>query len=107
MENKMLEMFEIVGELLTIKGMDKMIDEYAKLPESSRAAKQGMRMKLCSACVKAKPQMMEKLAVMETGKTLDEIRAMSESEYSGMMMAITLNLVAPFLAQDPPMGGTT
>lgn len=107
MENKMLDMFETVGELLTIKGMDKLIDDYAKTPDSNRAAKHGLRLKLCTLCVKNKPEMMKKLAMLETGKTAEEFLAMDEKEYTSLMMRMTLELVAPFLAPEPSGDGTT
>lgn len=107
MENKMLDMFETVGELLTIKGMDKLIDEYAKTPDSERAKKHGLRMKLCSMCVKQKPDMMRKLAMLETGKTAEEMAGMDEKEYASLMLRTTLELVAPFLAPAPSGDGIT
>lgn len=107
MENTMLDIFEVVGELLTIKGMDNLIEELGKCPEGNRAAKHGLRLKICALCTKNKPEAMKKLASMETGKTMKEINAMEEKEFTNLMMAVAMNLVAPFLAPAPSSDGTT
>lgn len=95
---KMVEMFELVSELLTIPGLDDLVEKYGKIPEEKRIAKNGMRLKLCALCVKHAPGTVLKLAALEMDKSVEELEALSEKEQSAIFQQIVGSVIAPFLA---------
>lgn len=98
MTDKMVEMFELVGEMMTIPGLDELVEKYNKLPEEKRIAKNGFRLKVCALCVKHAPDAMLKLCALEMDKTVDEIAALPDKEKSAIFQQIVGSVVAPFLA---------
>lgn len=96
--DKMIDMFELVGELLALKGLDGMVEAYNKTPEENRMERYGKRLQICAFCMKHAPDTMKKFACLETEKTEEELDAMDDKERTGLYQKLVNGLIAPFLA---------
>lgn len=96
--DKMIDMFEVVGELLSIKGMDEMVEAYGRIPEKNRMEKYGRRLQICAKCLKEAPETMRRLALLETEKSEEELEAMPEKEITALYQQLIGGVIAPFLA---------
>lgn len=96
--DKMIDMFELVGELLSLKGLDAMVEAYNKAPEENRMERYGKRLQICAYCMKHAPDTMKKFAALETEKSAEEIDAMGDKERTAMYQKLVNGLIAPFLA---------
>lgn len=102
---KMLDMFELVGSLLAVKGLDSLIEDYKNAPEENAAQKHGLRLQMCALLSKREEKKLEKLCALENDKTVEEIRAMSDKERVQVYLETVMGVVAPFLARSPKQDG--
>lgn len=96
--DKMIDMFELVGELLSLKGLDAMVEAYNKAPEENRMERYGKRLQICAYCMKEAPETMRRLALLETEKSEEELEAMPEKEITALYQQLIGGVIAPFLA---------
>ena len=97
------EQMELVGQVFEIEGMQELLAKFEK--GMSMVKFNAITIQVSALLLKENRKLADKIIAAGEGKTLEEVDAMEDGEYAGILKNVILRDVLGFFGSSPRSGG--